>query len=43
MAKSKIRVRRLTLPPSNAPDAAVHSFQEDVEEAESLLLFEKER
>jgi hypothetical protein len=42
MAKSKIRVRRLTLPPSNAPDAEVHSFQEDVE-AESLLLFEKER
>jgi hypothetical protein len=43
MAKSKLRVRHLTLPLSNVLVAEDRSFQVDVEEVESLLLLEKER
>jgi hypothetical protein len=42
MAKSKIWVRRLTLPPSNVAAMEESSIQQDDDEDESLLLLEKE-
>jgi hypothetical protein len=43
MAKSKIQVRHLTLPPSNAAALEESSLQQDVEEDYRLLLLEKEQ